>query len=159
MNEAASASTSSIPLRESAQPAPPVADYVPSYQEEPSTVDFGDDEEAMLAYALNLSRQLSEPTDDGRQTPEIRLSFDQTPNHNSEGQMRTLPPSAQRLLTLIDEALNVPTTSYPEETISSSSSSESEVSENYHHSGNDFTRDYNDEASYHSFRSNSSDAY
>lgn len=116
---------SPAPGRVVAHAAPPIPQPQRTSVDNLEPFDFGDDEEAMLEYALTLSRQLSQPSNPPPQTPTqepIRTSdIDITESGNND---RTLSPSAMRLLDLIEEALNIPSPTVD----SDSSSSESDRS-------------------------------
>jgi hypothetical protein len=117
------------PVRESAQPPPPPTESLATEIADNTSVeniDFGDDEEAMLEYALTLSRQLSQPTTPLRNSGETNALADieiMIPENRVESHDPTLSPSALRLLDLIEEALNIP--SHQSESSESSSSSSS----------------------------------
>jgi hypothetical protein len=101
-----------------AQPAPPIPEPIiqDTQNDQFEHLDFGDDEEAMLEYALTLSRQLSQPSNPaapqtptqelpngGIQSSEIGITLSE-----NQHQDRTLSPTALRLLDLIEEALSIP---------------------------------------------------
>lgn len=146
MNENASAnSRSSAPfpahLSQVASPAPRVPTRAePSSVESIAPIDFGDDEDAMLEYALTLSRQLSQPDQSQPVTPPRNAPISQTTS------TQDLSPSALRLIDLIEEALSIPLPSGGDSQNSSSSSSSSSSSDSRNHG-------------YGSFGSHSSDEY
>jgi hypothetical protein len=109
-----------------AQAAPPIPEPQGPPIDNLEPFDFGDDEEAMLEYALTLSRQLSQPSNPAPQTPtqepsneiirssEIGMTLSENQNHD-----RTLSPTALRLLDLIEEALSIPSPTGDSDTSSS----------------------------------------
>jgi hypothetical protein len=123
------------PARESAQPPPPLPNESLATEIADNTtidenIDFGDDEEAMLEYALTLSRQLAQPTAtpvrNSAQSNEIVRSTDigiTIPENRVESHDRGLTSSAMRLIDLIEEALNMPSHHSDHSASSSSSSS------------------------------------
>lgn len=138
MNESASDNS-----RRSPAPAPPVIAQpaTSSIEIAPTSlesipIDFGDDEEAMLEYALTLSRQLSQPTQ-AESTPGNNVRTPESRRSSNHSETQDLSPSALRLLDLIEEALSIPFPTGEDSDNSSSSSSSSENGENHGYRGYD----------------------